>query len=307
MKKFFTKLLGLIGLVLISIILLNNKYMETTRYRHMNSLYKFENIPDKIEVANLGTSQAKYGFYYEDIDKEAFNFALPAQRLYYDLKLLEKYIGNMEEGADLILPISYISFQLGYEGENFQQFNKVYYRLLDYKEVKNSSLEEAIKYGYLPILTGQAHLMDLIDDKGYKPPLEYPTHTVNEDKLKEDGRLTSLRHLDFIREGEGNQEEFIKILDDIIRLAKENSLNPVLVVTPYTSYYYDNFPQDYLKWFDSVLDDLSRKYDTPYLDYSQDERFTNDHFFDSSHLNLDGAKLLTSIVLEDIEREKNPK
>lgn len=306
MLRFIKK--STIFLLILSLIVgyINHRYKNTNVYRSMNATDKFYYVPKDIEIGNLGTSHAQYAFVYEDLDLLGFNFALPAQRLYYDNKILRKYIKNFKEGATLIVPISYISFYLGYDNENFEDFNKMYYPFLSLKDIKKPSLDQYLKYRALPILTAESNIKYVFikEEKAYEPKAVYKNYTVSIDNMIKDGEETAGRHIDFIEEGRKDKEEFLAILDDIISIAIKNNLKPVLVTTPVTKYYNEHFSEDFYNEFYGEINNLLENYpNVKYLDYSHDPRFENspEYFFDSSHLNLKGGKLFTEIILEDIE------
>lgn len=264
-----------------------------------NSTNRFDKVPLGIQIANLGTSHAQHALIYDDLDLVSFSFAMPAQRLYYDYKLLEKYIAHFEDDASLIVPISYISFYLGYDNENFKKFNTNYYDILDFKDLKNVSKEEYVDYKKM--------LMNTAEDRHDNTKIDRMNYTISKEEMIEDGRETSSRHLDFIEEGRKNKEEFVKILDDIISLALENNINPVITTTPFTKYYNDHFSDEFYDDFTNTVNSLVEKYPgVNYLDYSHDKRFTTSpkYFFDSGHLNVTGGREFTKIILDDIEKLK---
>lgn len=285
----------------------NERYKDTDVYKHMNNTDKFFNVPQGIELANFGTSHAVHGFYYEDLDMVTFNFSLPAQRIYYDYQILKKYIDNFEEGATVIIPISYITFYLGYDNENFEEFNKMYYSFLKPSEIMKFKLGDYIKYKLLPILTAEENIKYVIVEEEKTERKLYNEYTIPVEQMIEEGKITAERHLDFIEEGQKNREEFVGILDSIVKLCLDNGLNPVLTTIPTTIYYKQHFPQSFIDEFYKDINSVVAKYDgVYYLDYSNDERFLNNTelYFDSSHLNLSGAKLFTKIILEDIQSTK---
>lgn len=294
-------------LVILGIILgtINHKYVNAETYKHMNNTNKFLDVPEDIEVAHLGNSHGMYAFVYDDMDKTTFSFAMPAQRLYYDYKLLEKYIDHFAEDATLFIPVSYISFYLGYDNENFEEFNKMYYRILPFKDIKNVTIEDYIKYSLLPILTADSNIKYAFmeEDEDFEPAREYMNYSISSEEMKAEGLAAGKRHVEFIKEGQGNKEEFVQILDDIVALAVENNIKPVILTTPLTKYYNDNFSQDFKKDFTNTIELIAEKYPSAkYLDYSHDERFINspEYFFDSGHLNLTGGKKFTNIIMEEM-------
>lgn len=303
MFRFIKKCFIFLIILAITVGFVNSKYKETNAYKGKNSTEKFLNVPYNIDVANLGTSHAQYGFIYDDLDITGFNFALSAQRLYYDEKILSKYIDHFHQDSVVIIPISYITLYLGYEGENFKQFNKMYYSLLNPRDIKNFQFSEYLKFGLLPVLTAESNIEYLY--KKEKPLNEGPTNnfTISAEKMKEDGINTAKRHIEFIEEGQKNKEEFISILEKIIDICVENELTPVLTTTPFTDYYNKHFSEEFFEEFHSDIQGVLDKYPSlKYYDYSKDARFVSNPelFFDSSHLNLKGSRLFTEIILKEV-------
>ncbi|WMM24314.1 SGNH/GDSL hydrolase family protein [Tissierella sp. MB52-C2] len=305
MLRFIKK--SIVFLLVLSIMVgyVNARYKQTNIYKSINGTDKFYYVPQNIDIGNLGTSHAQYAFVYEDLDLVGFNFALPAQRVYYDEKIFEKYIENFKEGSTVIIPISYISFYLGYDNENFEDFNKMYYPFLSIKDIKKPKLNEYLKYKALPIITAESNIKYAFikEEKAYEPKPTYRVSTMPIDKMKEESNDTAGRHLEFIEEGRKDKDKFVAIVDDILATAIKNNIKPVITTTPFTIYYNEHFSEDFYKEFEETIDKLLEKYpDVKYLDYSHDPRFENspEYFFDSSHLNLEGGKLFTKIILEDI-------
>ena len=115
---------------------------------------KFQEVPDKIQVCNLGSSHGLYGFCYDDIDKDfCFNFSLVSQTLEYDNRILSYYEDRISAETKVIIPVSYFSF-FG-EGEQntdvFQSKNLRYYKFLPKEYISYYSFSEDIQ-AKLPLL-----------------------------------------------------------------------------------------------------------------------------------------------------------
>ena len=305
MFRFIKKTIVFLLILSLMVGYVNARYKETNIYKSINGTDKFYYVPQDIDIANLGTSHAQYAFVYEDLDLVGFNFALPAQRVFYDEKIFEKYIKNFKEGSTVIIPISYISFYLGYDNENFEDFNKMYYPFLSLKDIKKPKLSEYLKYKALPVVTAESNIKYAFikEEKAHEPKSVYKTSSMPIDKMKEESNDTAGRHLEFIEEGRKDKDKFVAIVDNIIATAIENNIRPVITTTPFTKYYNEHFSEDFYKEFQDTIDGLLEKYpDIQYLDYSHDPRFENNEklFFDSSHLNIEGGKLFTKIILEEI-------
>ena len=82
-------------------------------------------------------------------------------------------------------------------------------------------------------------------------------------------------------------------------MCKTHDITPVLITFPVTAAFYKLYPQNELKDFYTTIHAVSENTDVPYIDFSNDERFTSPVlFFDSDHLNYAGSEVMTKILLQ---------
>ena len=108
-----------------------------------------------------------------------------------------------------------------------------------------------------------------------------------------------------------NKDEYFEAdkkqdLIDLITLCKENNIVPILITTPFTSYYNQYVSADFLYEFYSVINEIAVEYGVSYYDYSHDERFQTNlkYFGDADHLNPEGAVYFTGLLTEEIPELK---
>ena len=102
-------------------------------------------------------------------------------------------------------------------------------------------------------------------------------------------------------------EQEVDSLYHLIALLQEKQIRVCLVTTPFLSEYYDavhNLAGDLDEKFYRVISEIMEKTGVEYYDYSADPRFYHEYslFLDSDHLNREGAKLFTDILLNDIAK-----
>tara|TARA_R100001369_G_C3319213_1_gene168664 strand:- start:844 stop:1797 length:954 start_codon:yes stop_codon:yes gene_type:complete len=84
---------------------------------------------------------------------------------------------------------------------------------------------------------------------------------------------------------------------------KECKLKNIKLFLVYTPVYYEFIPYDLSRQvlFD-YLNEVSKKYDVPFFDYSEDKlTFEKNYFFNSQHLNKEGSELFTTKLGQDIK------
>jgi hypothetical protein len=93
-------------------------------------------------------------------------------------------------------------------------------------------------------------------------------------------------------------ERFGKMLSEL----EGRDVDIYLLHVPASSYLTDHIKgSKYLKSTNDLLELLKQKHRVIELNYLDDPRFSDDLFHDADHLNLKGAKRLTSIVNEDMK------
>jgi len=89
-------------------------------------------------------------------------------------------------------------------------------------------------------------------------------------------------------------------LSNLIELCNKNSIELVLVKTPVTSEYYSSLNGH---CFDSTIKDLAEKHQIKFLNFNVEPHKsnlglnTNSHFFDKSHLNVNGTEIFNEYLL----------
>lgn len=295
---------SLIGLPFVVLIL----FLEYQAIE-LNSIYPRQNkfISNKlgsIEVLVLGSSHANYSINPEFISRPSFNLSSPAQDLYYDYKLFEKYSDSLKNLKYLLLSLSY--FSLNYEIKS--NYSKFYYlksyeipakhnfiyrgSLQNISFVANLGLERIIN----SLNTGKYSEMD---SNGYSTSykiLEEKDSTVMYFEGKRQSKITA----------NVNNAELIDYNYDLLcrfaEICNRKEIKLVLFTTPFTKYYVEGTAQEYKDLLYSRIEKLKEVYNFEYLNFSNDSRFTKEDFSDYDHMNHKGARKFSVLVNEYICR-----
>gem|GEM_PF-1046498 len=278
------------------LLLLNHFYVRTNGYKSLNGTYKFTEVPEGIQVANLGSSHGEFGFDYQDIEGlTCFNFGLRGQSHQLDLEILKKFKDRLAEGCTVIIPVSCFSY---IQVEDYQNQHVIYYGILDYGSIPNHNPVEYLRFRLLPILSASFNAKYLIRDKKTVEWDIFAGRGEDEEYYKLNGMYYYGLFKDLMeRQPEGANSA--GAIEDLIIYCLDNGFKPVLVTTPFTDYYNYWFSGEVYVEFRAAMSRMSREYGVPYLDYSRDARFrrTFDFFADSDHLNPLGRKVFTRILL----------
>lgn len=292
-----------IGIIFAFLVCINILYINTNYWKTENHVYKFKHIPQKIDIGITGSSHAQLGVQfalYPDI--RAFNFALSQQSISYDYHILLHYVHHFNKHSVLFIPVSYFTFRQSQK--SIDEIKNRYYRILPIKLIFNASYIEKFKYSIFPIFSAGTKLKHIIFDSP-KDEIDiftasYFRKSVDTDSLVDiaRGKLCSWEK-DILISDNIQIQQNISYLKHIITLCKTHDITPVLITFPVTAAFYKLYPQNELKDFYTTIHAVSENTDVPYIDFSNDERFTSPVlFFDSDHLNYAGSEVMTKILLQ---------
>ncbi len=315
MKKFVFKFICFICIVAAICLGLNALYVAYDKSDD-DFTRKFKNVPENIEICNLGSSHGLYGYCYEDYEDEytCFNFSLVAQSLTYDYNVLSYYKDHLKKGAYVFVNLSYFVI-LGEDETNnddFESQNKRYYKFLPPSLVKEYSPYTDLIVSF-PIL--EAGGINVIAPFiGACPEDLHGEWYVTADTVdvEDDAKKAALRHtVENKRDADGNliiNQNEIQAIYDIIDLCEEEGFQCVLIMPPYMQQYVDavekeapGFEAEFLEMVQNISNDTG----VPYYDYTTDERLNQNYgyFMNSDHLNYYGAKAFTEILMQEIVKE----
>lgn len=282
---------------------------QALRIKDIFGVYRFDDVPYNIQVANVGSSHAFYALDYSDYEENTtcFNFSMPTQYPSYDYRILEQYLDHLADGGVMILPISYFTlFNAGEDRAGFEEDNLYYYLFLNKEYIINYSILDSIKAKYFEVLRDRPD--DVISNiiKGIKAHGEIvdsydvggPDYDYQNDAVKahdrhyygdEHGRMTVVRsELDSVY--------------DIIALCRERNIRLILITTPYRREYNDLFDDDFYEQFYAAIDEIVWNTGCEYYDYSHDARFQDSDRYmrNADHVSAEGSKVFTQIVMDDI-------
>lgn len=316
MKRFLRTFLIFLSVVLLITVAVNELYIYKVNQRpdtmsiNKNTESEIRNVPKGIRICNFGSSHGLMSFIYDDVnDCVCFNFGQSSQFISYDYRILQNYIDRFEKGAYVFITVSHFSLfgPQDTEYENFQSLNKRYYKILPEEFIKEYDAKTDFFVNYAPTLAADDMLsifetifasygddakITCLDEKDASEKAYKRYKTFIADKLDENGdRLY-------------NNEE-IEALYDMIDLCKEHDLVPILITTPYTSAYNEQVKNNDPAFYDDfyeLIGEIVKNTGVPYYDYSCDERFSTDYslFSDSDHLNANGARKFTAIVIKEV-------
>ena len=301
MKRFLIKLSLIIVPFILLLFVLNFAYLNSYYWLEQRDEAKFRNVPENIQLANLGSSHGFYTFIYNDFPEYVtFNFGMKAQHHVFNYYVLKQYLNNFSQNSVVLIPISYFDITRIMQEHHFR-----YYTFLDKENLPDWKKTEYLLYNYFPLFTVK---------KAWKRLLIMNKKETAPDFLSR-AREDFVSHSEFLfnwwtakdseEKGEKGFQYNIEAVSKIIDLCYEHKIIPVLVTTPQTDVLNNLYAQiDFFDTFYRFTDTLKEKYPgLIYLDYSQKPEYSSDYslFFDATHLNKKGAKKFTAQIVQDLK------
>ena len=283
------------------------RYISTNHWKAENNVWKFNFVPEGIQLANLGASHGEVGFIYDDFPQyKTFNFALSAQWYFWDYGILQQYIDNFAPGAVVLLLVSY--FGITAHPDDYNEFHPRYYRFVKKEYFDEWNGGEFIQYAKFPILSAGNNLFKCIKDipESNIDKIRDRTYILELEELE---KYSQARYKQWTTEDEKGEVGYQQNLTEVCQLVKfclDNGLKPVLVTTPVTSVLNDIYAEDenFFKTFYRFIADIQAQFpEVQYFDYSHDSDFSPQLklFGDGDHLNIYGAKTFTARVVADLQ------
>ena len=264
-----------------------------------------KDLPD-IEMLIVGSSHA-----YFDIDPallrcKAYNMGNASQSLYYDTKIVEKFLPEMKHLKKVIFTVTYFSFgfQLAGSREDWRCYYYERFYGIPPGERKRTTFLDLRKYSLMALYGGKESFNYML--KGFKVNLAEhvqpngwyastnPLGPIN----AEAGRKRVLSYNSDMQADNYNRN--YQRLDDVFRLLRQKGVEPVIITPPIYHTCYDNLDPAKLRKMEELIHALCSRYQVHYFNYLEDKRFILADFSDNDHLNPQGAKKFTGILNEDI-------
>ncbi len=308
---FIAKCIAIPAAAVLLLFLLNIPYrkIDDDKYRDLWNLRMLGNQINDVEIANVGSSHGAYDFIYDDLTNEGFscfNFGNVSQTYAYDLALLKEYGEYLDDGCVLFIPVSYFSFNNETVNETEAQALSVkYYHCLSPENIPDYDLFTDIVTARLPILSAGEDLVKLLpgkltvfaqEENADSPEMDeaFVAEFADRAAARFDRHFSNKENL-FLPEREAQ-------LRELVGYCKERGMTPVLITTPFSAYYNNPVPEEFLDQFYGRIRQIVSDTGVNYYDYSHDDRFTENLtlFSDSDHLNDEGADYFMEILEEEI-------
>jgi hypothetical protein len=257
----------------------------------------------EVQILITGTSHAQNGVAPQFLEVPAFNLGYGSQSLYYDTELVLRYVDSTPNLKLVIFAISYfaLEYRLTNSSERWRTgfLRQVYgipsedgnegFKLTNYSRIALYTPKQAIRLasgGFLGSAEAEANVN--------QPPAIVTRGEVSEDF----GRRRITFHENLMRQVELPYN--VAALERGCALLKGRNIAVVFITVPTHHTYYDQINVKSYQRMQETIKQITEKCGVPYFNYMRDDRFTDEDFVNSDHLNERGAETFTRILNEDI-------
>ena len=281
-------------------------YKKSEVFKRNNVILRnyIEKVPYGLKIVNLGSTYAKFAFKsYSCLGINGFNFALDHQTLEYDYEILKHYRKHLDNNCIVIIPIAACLLLFSNEEKSDLQ----YYYAFGRRNVPKHSIKNEILYSFpflkdmKSIIFNEGKKAETIYDIWKKPTCDEDinknmAHLV--DIWKDKFGLSDLRKNDFSEKNIITIEDNYSCLNRIITYCKDEGLQYVIVVPPFSKYLNEYFSNEFLERVLPKNDSNMRIYDFQKDSYFQDRP---DLFSDGGfRLNQRGSIIFMKRLFEKI-------
>lgn len=252
----------------------------------------------------IGHSQLYDGFSPEVFKDSTFNLANATQTYYENYLLLKKYDHILTNLEYLIIPIGYNNVR---ESPNIELTNRVTfyhkYMQLDYDSHINwfelfevANFERAINkmmkyYLFNTDIVG----CDSLGQRSTHNLINRKENWFNDNYIEGHTSIKSEDGKFYIKE--------IDFLNKVVEYYSNKNVKVILVSTPVSNYYRNEMNLQQRDFFIAEAEKISKLHNVFYLNYYNDNQFTDIDYYDSCHLNELGAEKLTQKIYNFINKE----
>lgn len=297
MKKFIYKIIIISLVVLLVFSAANILYINSDYFKlKIIDWTRFQNIPYDLDIISTGNSHGACALNYSEIENyNCWNFAAAGQTFFYDLQILRQFEEHINDGGQLIIPVTYLSFSKLDEIKQLKHDLR-YYRVLKPKFIDDFTISDYLLYKVFPILTSDNELVTALKmELGAvtENPDSYADFTYEEKETsKQQNKIAFFNNYAF-------DQSQLDSLCDLIEFAINKNMTPVLVTVPVTDDYSELYTKDLTNDFLASIEFVREQYDIEYYDYGRSPDFSSDYalFSNSSHMNKTGALEFTDVFL----------
>jgi hypothetical protein len=309
MQTFFRRIFFFFLPFLVGFLLLEIKLSQVPTYYSLKKDY-FESQLSDIEILSTGSSFGN-SINPEFLSRKGFNLFNDAEDIYYDVKIVEKYLDRMPNLKLVIIPIAYWTLEYRMEQSPWASREPFYWFLYSIPPQETISLVNPSFFSYT-FAYGWKEVAGYVEN-GFASKVTQKLHfsgwrevgknsIIDSPEQQRNGR-EGVREDEFLLMNMNSIEGNIGLLGSFIKNCSSRHIKVLLITTPVYHYYYDHLDPNKYQVMQDALNQLATKYHITYLNFLKDPHFVAEDFYSVDHLIDRGAEKFTNLLAPIIDRE----
>lgn len=247
----------------------------------------------------MGSSLTYYGMRSDLLGDSAFNLANVSQEVYIDLMLLKRYKDYLPNLREIIIPVSYQGFYTNHLEDTQEWFRIIQYKrrmgITEHSDMSRYNFEIANFEAYRGALSNYIIPVTLNKCDSLGNGLGYSMKN-RKPKWKDmaSARMESCTYPDYKDKTEQEAD-----FEALLEYCRDNGIQCHIIFFPVWEGFLEILDKGQISDTRQRLMKLHKAYGVPVYDYLDDKEFNENDFYDSDHLNDEGACKLTRRFISD--------
>ena len=266
----------------------------------------------EIEVLSTGSSHGN-ALNPALFSRKGFTLSNPAQDLYYDARLVDKYLERMPKLRLVIMPISPFAYEYQQDHSDAWMSGAAYFILWGIPPQHRDMLLHIQFFSYTAMYGWKAVLEYLgngfVDTSGPEMDASGWRHasrgSMQDTPEERELAMMHIRGQESVLSVKAIPAN-VKLLSELIQKCQSRGIQVVLITTPVFRTYSDYLnPEQVARWLETS-ETISQQYNVPFFNYLKDARFDHEDFSNRDHLNAHGVEKFSTIIDEEIIQKYFP-
>lgn len=286
-----------------------NNYIKTYYDYEIYRAYDYYlSCKKPLDAFITGISYAEVAIDTEQLPYNIINLAVSSQDLFYDYKWAKMVLNNNEIGKNIkfaIIGMSYYSFEYDLSKSNLKDRVYTYYPI--FKSCHNHLKDNEIINNYNKFDKAASNIFkkdyinlfyNLLRENSDSLWENFVSRVMDEEEIEKDKWMAEK---DCDKNYPITVEENAKIFKKYISLLKSKKIKPIVVICPASKHYHSKFSPRIKTEFIDIMNKVKNEFNIEVLDYFESKEFSDQDFYNVSHLNKDGAKKFTKLLNDSIK------
>lgn len=286
-------------------------------YLRLNHLYNKTPLEEGPQIIATGLSYARDALYEPYFSKKIFNLAYPLQDFYYDFELLKMFVNKFKTVKYALIGIGAFSFQHKFNMVVRFLFNKQRYeKFLSRQEYDlNEELKDICNFGsdafktifndkiieklydftFLPNYHNGENLFDFYSTVKSNKKIS----DIKEEHLWNEAKIYARKYMN--KNYPQTLKNNISLLEEMVAYSIDNNIKPILVEYPMSIYFNSQYDGKNDMQSRIAVHEIMRKYKVRSVNLRECGLLTDDDFYNTIHINLNGSKKVSALLNYIIE------